>query len=273
MTGNFCSRTKTNLQTDYILKILGLDTCADTLVGDAMRRGISGVQKKRLTTALFMDEITNGLDSSAAFQIVACLQHPAHITDATLLVSLLQPAPETFDLFDDLILMSEGKVVYHGPRDHVLKFFDDCGFKCPERKAVADCIQEVSISKKDQSHYWYRTEPHNYAPVNMFSEKFKASSFGRKLEEDLSQPYDKTKNHENALSFSEYSLSKRELLRACASRELLFMKRNSFFDIFKTIEVIVCALEFLLFNSVYLGILQECCLFFRCRLSSLHPLQ
>ncbi|GLU04056.1 hypothetical protein SLE2022_212230 [Rubroshorea leprosula] len=41
---------KTTLQTDYILKILGLDICADTLVGNAMRRGISGGQKKRLTT-------------------------------------------------------------------------------------------------------------------------------------------------------------------------------------------------------------------------------
>ncbi|KAJ6874524.1 hypothetical protein NC652_034272 [Populus alba x Populus x berolinensis] len=41
---------KSNLQTDYILKILGLDICADTMVGDAMRRGISGGQKKRLTT-------------------------------------------------------------------------------------------------------------------------------------------------------------------------------------------------------------------------------
>ncbi|OMP09394.1 pleiotropic drug resistance protein 3-like protein [Corchorus olitorius] len=41
---------KRNLQTDYILKILGLDICADTLVGDAMVRGISGGQKKRLTT-------------------------------------------------------------------------------------------------------------------------------------------------------------------------------------------------------------------------------
>ncbi|TVU35261.1 hypothetical protein EJB05_17140, partial [Eragrostis curvula] len=38
------------LQTDYILRILGLDMCADVLVGDQMRRGISGGQKKRLTT-------------------------------------------------------------------------------------------------------------------------------------------------------------------------------------------------------------------------------
>lgn len=32
------------------LQILGLDICADIMVGDAMRRGISGGQKKRLTT-------------------------------------------------------------------------------------------------------------------------------------------------------------------------------------------------------------------------------
>ncbi|PKI53081.1 hypothetical protein CRG98_026542 [Punica granatum] len=135
------------------MKILGLDICPNVLVGDAMRRGISGGQKKRLTTgemivgpnrALFMDEITNGLDSSTAFQVIACLQQHAHMTDATILISLLQAAPETFDLFDDVILMSEGKVVYHGPRDHALNFFEDCGFKCPERKGVADFLQEVS---------------------------------------------------------------------------------------------------------------------------------
>ena len=40
--------------------------------------------------------------------------------------------------------MSEEKIVYHGPRDHVLEFFEDCGFRCPERKAVADFVQEVS---------------------------------------------------------------------------------------------------------------------------------
>ncbi|KAI5071149.1 hypothetical protein GOP47_0013400 [Adiantum capillus-veneris] len=36
--------------TDYVLKILSLDICADTMVGDQMKRGISGGQKKRLTT-------------------------------------------------------------------------------------------------------------------------------------------------------------------------------------------------------------------------------
>ncbi|KAJ4847400.1 hypothetical protein Tsubulata_045597 [Turnera subulata] len=37
--------------TDYILKILGLEMCADTMVGNEMLRGISGGQRKRVTTA------------------------------------------------------------------------------------------------------------------------------------------------------------------------------------------------------------------------------
>ncbi len=39
-----------SLTTDYVMKILGLDICADTVVGNEMLRGISGGQKKRVTT-------------------------------------------------------------------------------------------------------------------------------------------------------------------------------------------------------------------------------
>nr|GMD84269.1 pleiotropic drug resistance protein 3 [Ipomoea batatas] len=236
---------KTNLQTDYILKILGLDVCADTIVGDAMRRGISGGQKKRLTTgemivgptkALFMDEISNGLDSSTTYQIVACLQQLAHITDATILMSLLQPAPETFDLFDDIILMAEGKVVFHGPRSNILEFFESCGFKCPERKGVADFLQEV-ISRKDQAQYWNRTEPYSYVSVDTISRKFKESPYAKNLFKQLSEPFDKSKSHKNAINSSVYSLPKWTLFRACMSREFLLMKRNSFIYVFKSVQV------------------------------------
>uniref|UniRef100_A0A0D3BR93 ABC transporter domain-containing protein n=1 Tax=Brassica oleracea var. oleracea TaxID=109376 RepID=A0A0D3BR93_BRAOL len=242
---------KRSLQTDYILKILGLDICAETLFGNAMRRGISGGQKKRLTTAemivgptkaLFMDEITNGLDSSTALQIVKSLQQLAHITDATVLVSLLQPAPESYDLFDDIVLMDKGKIVYHGPRDQVLSFFEECGFRCPERKGVADFLQEV-ISRKDQGQYWlHQALPYSFVSVETFSKRFKDLETGRKLEEALSKPYDRSETHNDSLSFNAYSLPNWELFRACLSREFLLMKRNYFVYLFDTFLLLLSAI-------------------------------
>lgn len=135
------------------MQILGLEICADTMVGDEMFRGISGGQKKRVTTgemlvgparALFMDEISTGLDSSTTYQIVNSMRQSIHILNGTALISLLQPAPETYELFDDIILISDGQVVYQGPRENVLEFFQHMGFTCPQRKGVADFLQEVS---------------------------------------------------------------------------------------------------------------------------------
>ncbi|KAL2320057.1 hypothetical protein Fmac_029026 [Flemingia macrophylla] len=142
-----------SLVTKYVLKILGLDTCADTIIGDKMLRGISGGQRKPVTTGemlvgptntLFIEEISTSLDSSAAFQIVRSLRQYVHILNETTIISLLQPAPETYDLFDDIILISDGQIVYQGPCEYVLDFFEPMGFKCPERKGVADFLQELT---------------------------------------------------------------------------------------------------------------------------------
>ena len=95
--------------------------------------------------ALFMDEISTGLDSSTTFQIVNSLKHFVHILKGTTVISLLQLAPETYNLFDDIILLSDSHIVYQGPREYVLQFFQSMGFQCPERKGVADFLQEVSV--------------------------------------------------------------------------------------------------------------------------------
>ncbi|XP_058112161.1 ABC transporter G family member 39-like isoform X2 [Magnolia sinica] len=242
---------KESVITDYILKILGLEVCADTMVGDQMLRGISGGQKKRVTTgemlvgpakALFMDEISTGLDSSTTFQIVNSLRQSIHILGGTALIALLQPAPETYDLFDDIVLLSDGQVVYQGPRENVLEFFESMGFKCPERKGVADFLQEVT-SRKDQRQYWARRdEPYRNIPIKEFANAFQSFHVGRKIGEELSTPFDKSKSHPAALTTSEYGISKKELLKACVSRELLLMKRNSFVYIFKMMQLLVVAL-------------------------------
>ncbi|KAJ7951847.1 Pleiotropic drug resistance ABC transporter [Quillaja saponaria] len=193
--------------TDYILKILGLEVCADTMVGDDMLRGISGGQRKRVTTgemlvgpskALFMDEISTGLDSSTTYQI--------------------------------------------GPREEVLDFFEHMGFKCPERKGVADFLQEVT-SRKDQEQYWARKdEPYSFVTVNEFAEAFQSFRVGRRIGDELATPFDKTKNHPAALTTKTYGVNKEELLKACVSREYLLMKRNSFVYVFKLTQLTIMAI-------------------------------
>ncbi|KAB1199715.1 Pleiotropic drug resistance protein 2 [Morella rubra] len=242
---------ETSLITDYVLKILGLDICADIMVGDDMRRGISGGQKKRVTTgemlvgpakAFFMDEISTGLDSSTTFQIVKFMKQMVHIMDVTMIISLLQPAPETFELFDDIILLSEGHIVYQGPRENVLEFFEYVGFKCPERKGVADFLQEVT-SKKDQEQYWFkRNQPYRYISAPEFVRAYNSFHIGQQLSEDLRISYDKSRAHPAALVREKYGISNMELFKACFSREWLLMKRNSFIYIFKTTQITIMSI-------------------------------
>ncbi|KAG2682930.1 hypothetical protein I3760_10G006800 [Carya illinoinensis] len=251
MKATAMSGQKTSLVTDYILKILGLDICADIMVGDEMRRGISGGQKKRVTTgemlvgpakALFMDEISTGLDSSTTFQICKFMRQMVHIMEVTMVISLLQPAPETFDLFDDIILLSEGQVVYQGPKENVLEFFEYMGFKCPERKGVADFLQEVT-SKKDQEQYWFKkNQPYRYISVPDFAQAFGSFHIGQQLAADLSVPYDRSRTHPAALVTETYGISNWELFKACFSREWLLMKRNSFVYIFKTTQITIMSI-------------------------------
>jgi ABC-type phosphonate transport system ATPase subunit len=49
--------------------------------------------------ALFMDEISTGLDSSTTFQIVRFMRQMVHIMEVTMIISLLQPAPSLMTLY------------------------------------------------------------------------------------------------------------------------------------------------------------------------------
>jgi ABC-type multidrug transport system ATPase subunit len=82
-----------------------------------------------------------GLDSASAFTIVQSLANWAHATDATIVTSLLQPEPRVYDLFDDVLLMANGRIVYHGPRSTAVEYFNGLGFVPPPKKAAADFLQ------------------------------------------------------------------------------------------------------------------------------------
>jgi hypothetical protein len=48
-----------------------------------------------------------------------------------------------------IMVIPAGCLVYHGPREEVVPFFESLGFRLPPRKGTADFLQEIT-SKKDQ---------------------------------------------------------------------------------------------------------------------------
>ncbi|KAJ0714396.1 putative ABC-type xenobiotic transporter [Helianthus annuus] len=125
---------------------MGLEDCADTLVGNWHLRGISGGEKKRLSIALeilvrprllFLDEPTSGLDSASAFFVAHALKSVAR-DGRTVISSIHQPSSEVFALFDDLFLLSGGETVYFGETKEAIEFFAESGFPCPMKRNPSD---------------------------------------------------------------------------------------------------------------------------------------
>ncbi|KAF9605789.1 hypothetical protein IFM89_018516 [Coptis chinensis] len=105
------------------------------------------------------------------------------------------------------------------------------------RKEVADFLQEVT-SRKDRHRSWAnKDEPYSYVSAQEFADAFQSFHVGRKQGQELSTPFDKRKSHPAASITSEYGVNKKELLKACFSREWLLMKRNSSVYIFKMMQV------------------------------------
>lgn len=60
----------------------------------------------------------------------------------------LQPTPETYSLFHDVIMLREGAVVYHGPRTSVAPYLRGLGYACPGEE---DSIRRQASSARSGS--------------------------------------------------------------------------------------------------------------------------
>lgn len=71
--------------------------------------------------SLFLcDEISTGLDSAATFDIMKALRTWCNTLGGSVVVALLQPTPEVVEQFDNILMIHEGHMVYHGPRVDIL---------------------------------------------------------------------------------------------------------------------------------------------------------
>ncbi|KAF5745211.1 ABC transporter G family member 7 isoform X1 [Tripterygium wilfordii] len=140
---------------DYVNNLLfklGLVSCANSNVGDAKVRGISGGEKKRLSLAceliaspsvIFADEPTTGLDAFQAEKVMETLQQLAQ-DGHTVICAIHQPRGSVYVKFDDIVLLTEGALVYAGPAgDEPLKYFSKFGYQCPDHVNPAEFLADL----------------------------------------------------------------------------------------------------------------------------------
>ncbi|VEU37074.1 unnamed protein product [Pseudo-nitzschia multistriata] len=130
--GSLISKKAQAERVEELINDLSLGRAADTIVGDAKVRGISGGERRRLAIAcelvsnpsvIFLDEPTSGLDSTAAATLVTALRKLAD-SGETVVAVIHQPSQHVFSSFDDLLLVSEGKQMYFGETSKVRDYMD-----------------------------------------------------------------------------------------------------------------------------------------------------
>lgn len=137
-----------------LLRTFGLSRCAHSRIGDALLRGISGGERRRLSIAaelltsprvLLVDEATTGLDATSAKHAVAVLRRLAN-AGITVILSIHQPRADIFAMMSHVLLLSgRGRTVYSGPAPLAAAHFAALGHVQPPDVNIADFVLDVVI--------------------------------------------------------------------------------------------------------------------------------
>ncbi|KAK9375453.1 uncharacterized protein V1513DRAFT_442998 [Lipomyces chichibuensis] len=155
------SRNAKRLRVLETMNELGIMGIKDQAIGWEGHRGISGGEKRRVAIAcelvtspsiLFLDEPTSGLDSFNAYNVVECLQSLARDYKRTVIFTIHQPRSNIVALFDRLILLSHGQLVYSGLHDNCQEYFTSIGYECPNGFNLADFLIDLTMKASKAVH-------------------------------------------------------------------------------------------------------------------------
>ena len=143
---------------DFTIRELGLHKCQDTLLIN-----LSGGEKKRVSVGkqivanpniIFVDEPTSGLDSFQALNVMEILKRLC-LSGKIVIAVVHQPRSSIMQLFDKLLLLSEGNVVYFGAASDAVHHFETIGHFCPLQFNPADYLLDlISVDyRSDEREY------------------------------------------------------------------------------------------------------------------------
>lgn len=123
------------------IELMKLEKVVNSRIGDGVKRGISGGERKRVCIAcelvtepcIFMlDEPTTGLDSDNAFNVLSTLKDLAYEEGKLVVCTIHQPSVEMMALFDKVLVLHEGNKVYDGPFTKIKSSFTNNGIIFPD---------------------------------------------------------------------------------------------------------------------------------------------
>ncbi|WAQ98346.1 AB22G-like protein [Mya arenaria] len=143
---------------EEIVDVLDMRKCLHTIIGDIFVRGLSGGEKKRASIAcelltdpdiLLLDEPTSGLDASTALTLMQQMRKYASTFNKTIMTSIHQPSSQVFHMFNNMLLVINGKEGYYGPAKEALGFFERIGLFCELHYNPADFILQTAKSDEE----------------------------------------------------------------------------------------------------------------------------
>ena len=144
-----------NQRVDKILTIMNLQHCRSNRIPDnPSTRGIGGGELRRLSIAveiihlppiIIIDDPALDLETTIAVEIFQTLKVLA-AQGLAVICSMAKPSPRVFNLFDDIVLMSQGFSIYAGPALDASKFFSSStlGYERKDNVEVVDFLIDIS---------------------------------------------------------------------------------------------------------------------------------
>ncbi|XP_076793972.1 ATP-binding cassette sub-family G member 3-like isoform X2 [Arvicanthis niloticus] len=91
---------------------------------------------------LFLDDPTTDLDLTTTTDIISVLRRVSE-KGRTIIFSINQPQYSIFSVFDSLTLVASGKLIFHGPAQDALGYFQSAGYKYENHDNPADFFLDI----------------------------------------------------------------------------------------------------------------------------------
>ena len=258
-----------------LMRMFGIPHTKYTKVGNEFVRGISGGERKRVSIAetliskgqvLSWDNSTRGLDASTALDYAKSLRIMTDISNKATVTTLYQAGEGIYEQMDKVLVIYEGRCVFHGPANEARQYFIDLGYYKPDRQTTADFLtactdpnerrfrdgfeasapkspQEFEAAYKKSFHY-----QHVLGEVEHYEKELQETDYSQAKE--FEHTVQQGKSHRTVSRQSPYTVSFPRQVLACVRREFWLLAGDLTTLYTKAFTIIACGF---VISSVFYG--------------------